>query len=211
VSGKRSFCSNRGCFSAALGLVIWSLTVVCAATALAGDEEVYLTPDEAPLAIFPEGTSVLKRVVPITPALRANVEALIAPTQPSLWEGSIPIYVVSEDGKPVGYAVLVNEIGKHRPITFVVGVTPDEKVKGVEIMVYREPKGGEVRMKGFLKQYRGKDIGQPILAGRDITNISGATLSVRAVNRGTKKALALIHLVYGPSRTAPVPDGPRIP
>ncbi len=175
-----------------------------------GEEEVYLRSEEAPRLLFPEGTSVEKRVIPLTPALRSAMENIIAPTQPSLWEATIPVYEVSAGGAVVGYAVVVNEIGKHRPITFVVGVTPDVKVKGVEIMVYREPKGGEVRMKGFLNQYRGKDLAEPILTGRDITNISGATLSVRAVNRGTKKALAIVQLVYGPSRTAKAPGGAGI-
>lgn len=197
--------------AATLGLVLWSTAVVCPAPARAGAEEVYLTPDDAPRVLFPEAVSVVKRVVTVTPELRARVEKLIAPTQPSLWEGTVPVYIVSGGDGVVGYAVVVNEIGKHRPITFVVGVTPDEKVKGVEIMVYREPKGGEVRMKGFLKQYRGKDLAQPILTGRDITSISGATLSVRAVNRGTKKALAVIHLVYGRSRTASAAGGAPIP
>jgi len=174
------------------------------------EEEVYVRSEEAPRLLFPEATSVEKRVISLTPAFRAAMEKIVAPTQPSLWEATIPVYEVSAGGAIVGYAVVVNEIGKHRPITFVVGVTPDVKVKGVEIMIYREPKGGEVRMKGFLKQYRGKDLAEPILTGRDITNISGATLSVRAVNRGTKKALAIVQLVYGPPRTAQAPDGTGI-
>jgi Na+-translocating ferredoxin:NAD+ oxidoreductase RnfG subunit len=186
-------------------LLLMALAIAAngAGPAAAGEEEVFVTPEEAPRLLFPEATSVEKRMIPITPDLKTRMEKAIAPTQPSLWEGSIPTFVVSKDGAVIGYAVIVNEIGKHRPITFVVGVTPDQKVKGIEIMVYREPKGGEVRMKGFLRQYRGKDLEEPILTGRDITNITGATLSVRAVNRGTKKALAVVRLVY---LTPPAPS-----
>jgi len=189
--------------AAALGLVPAALDLQGPRPARAGDEEVYLTPDQAPRVLFPEATSVAKRVVPMTPELRAKMEARIVPTRPSLWEGAIPTYIASAEGRVVGYAVVVNEIGKHRPITFVVGVRPDGKVRGVEIMIYREPKGGEVRMKGFLRQYRGKRVDSPILTGRDITNLSGATLSVRAVNRGTKKALALAQIVYHEAPPAP--------
>jgi hypothetical protein len=165
--------------------------------ASAGSVEVYLTAEEAPRVLFPEGTDVEKRRVRVDAALRARIEKRVLPTKPSLWEGSIATYVIAAGEKVIGYAVVVNEIGKHRPITFVVGVTPEGKVRGVEIMVYREPKGGEVRMKRFLRQYLGKTLEEPILTGRDITNITGATLSVRAVNRGTKKALALVEVVYG--------------
>jgi len=194
----------------ALGILV-STDWIDPPLARCGGEEVYVRPGDAPRLLFPEGTSIEKRTVALTPELRGAMARLIAPTQPSLWEGAIPVYIVSTGSTVIGYAVVVNEIGKHRPITFVVGVTPDEKVSGIEIMVYREPKGGEVRMKGFLKQYQGKDLGQPILAGRDIASISGATLSVRAVNRGAKKALALVHFVYGPPRTARAPGGIRVP
>ena len=56
----------------------------------------------------------------------------------------------------VGYAIIVEEIGKHRPITFVVGVRPDGTVNDVAVMAYREAYGGEVKTKRFLAQYRGK-------------------------------------------------------
>jgi Na+-translocating ferredoxin:NAD+ oxidoreductase RnfG subunit len=132
---------------------------------------------------------------------------MVAPARPSLWEPSYTTYVASIAGKVIGYAVVVNEIGKHRPITFVVGVTSEGSVRGVEIMIYREAVGGDVRMKRFLKQYRGKDLEEPLQTGKDITNISGATLSVRAVNRGTRKALALVELIYRTPAIAAV-NGP---
>jgi hypothetical protein len=176
--------------------ILCALAALIPSSAAAGAVEIYLTPEEAPLLLFPEGTAVEKRRVRVDLDLRARLAERVAPARPSLWEGSIPTYVISAGEKVIGYAVVVNEIGKHRPITFVVGVTPEGEVRGVEIMVYREPKGGDVRMKRFLRQYRGKTLEAPLLTGRDIMNITGATLSVRAVNRGTKKALALVELVY---------------
>lgn len=169
--------------------------------ARASNVEVYLTREEAARSLFPEATGVERRLVAIKPALREEILKRIAPVRPSLWERVIPTYVLSSDHEVIGYAVIVNEIGKHRPITFVVGVEPSGKVRGVEIMMYREAVGSEVRMRRFLKQYEGKTLDSPLRTRRDITNISGATLSVRAVNRGTKKALALVDLVYrAPSR-----------
>ncbi|MDP3940378.1 MAG: FMN-binding protein [Deltaproteobacteria bacterium] len=175
----------------------------------ASDEEVYLTPEEAPGLLFPEATSINLERARLTPALREEIGKRIAPTRPSLWEPSVPVYLAKKEGSVVGYAVVVNEIGKHRPITFVVGVETDGRVRGVEIMVYRESVGSDVRAGRFLKQYRGKTLEAPLRAGRDITNISGATLSVRAVNRGTRKALALIEILYGTAATAGHASPPR--
>jgi len=190
-----------------------ALGLPAAGPAAAGDEEVYLSPAEAPGVLFPEATEIDLERVRLTPALREGIGKRIAPTRPSLWESSVPVYLAKKEGSIVGYAVVVNEIGKHRPITFVVGVERDGSVRGVEIMVYRESVGSDVRASRFLKQYRGKTLEAPLRAGRDITNISGATLSVRAVNRGTRKALALIDILYGtpqagrPAMEASLPGG----
>ena len=190
-------------------LILLCAAAVCfsgPAGARASEVVVYLTQDDAARILFPEATGVEKRLVAIKPALQEEISKRIAPAHSSLWERVIPTYVLSNDDEVIGYAVIVNEIGKHRPITFVVGVEPSGKVRGVEIMIYREAVGSEVKMRRFLKQYEGKTLDAPLRTRRDITNISGATLSVRAVNRGTKKALALVDLVY----RAPSPVGADI-
>ena len=152
----------------------------------------FLTLDEAPHAVFPEGTSVEQRHVPSTPQLRETVMADLGSTKPSLWEPDYVLFTVHRDGNLLGYAVVVEEIGKHRPITFVVGVRPDGAVQDVALMVYREPYGGEVRAPRFLAQYRGKNLTASLLPFRDIRNITGATLSAEAIGRGVRKALALL-------------------
>jgi FMN-binding domain len=151
----------------------------------------FLTLDEAPRAVFPEGTSVEQRRVLSTPQLREAVMAELGPTKPSLWESDYVLFTVRRDGNLLGYAIVVEEIGKHRPITFVVGVRPDGAVQDVALMIYREPYGGEVRYPRFLAQYRGKNLTAPLLPFRDIRNITGATLSAEAIGRGVRKALAL--------------------
>jgi len=85
----------------------------------------------------------------------------------------------------------VEEIGKYRPITFVVGVRPDGSVSDVAVMAYREPYGGEVKSARFLRQYRNKSPADLLRSGRDIVNIAGATLSVEAASRAVHKAQAL--------------------
>jgi hypothetical protein len=152
----------------------------------------FLTLEQAPHAVFPEGTSVEQRHVPSTPQLRETVMGDLGSTKPSLWEPDYVLFTVHRDGNLLGYAVVVEEIGKHRPITFVVGVRPDGAVQDVALMVYREPYGGEVRAPRFLAQYRGKNLTASLLPFRDIRNITGATLSAEAIGRGVRKALALL-------------------
>src|SRR5207237_8135131 len=111
-------------------------------------------------------------------------------------EESFRAFKAETNGKIDGYAVLQETIGKHRPITYLVGVTSDGKVSDVEILVYRESKGSEVRKKRFNSQYEGKTVLDPIRINKDIINITGATMSVRSVSAGVKRALVLIDEFY---------------
>ena len=116
-----------------------------------------------------------------------------------------PRYVVFDawrGAEKLGRAFLVEEIGKHRPITFVVGVRTDGRVQDVAVVAYREAYGGEVRNKRFLVQYRGKQAGDSLQPYQAITNIAGATLSVEAASRAVKKALALARVTAAPAPPA---------
>ena len=103
------------------------------------------------------------------------------------------VKAIVHGGDSLGYAVVAEEVGKFYPITFLVGVDTDLSVKGVRVLVYRESHGGGVRRIRYLRQYRGKSLSDPIRRHRDIINISGATLSVDALNRGVKKVLFLLN------------------
>ena len=159
-------------------------------------EGIFLKEEEAPKAVFPDATFFLRKVIPSTPGLKEKIKQRMGKTPASIWEDSYITFVAKKDETILGYAVIVEEIGKHRPITFIVGVGTDHKIKDAALMVYREAYGGEVRDRRFLQQYKGKQLKDPLLPYRDIQNISGATMSVEAIGRGSKKALALVELIY---------------
>lgn len=85
-------------------------------------------------------------------------------------------------------AWIFDEIGKEEPITagFVVS---KGKVLQVRVLTYRESRGGEVRYPAFLKQYQGIELQEDAHLTRHIDGISGATLSVNAMNRMARLAL----------------------
>ncbi|HEV8342169.1 MAG TPA: FMN-binding protein [Candidatus Binatia bacterium] len=161
-------------------------------------EGIFLKEEEAPKAVFPDAASFSRNIIRSNAELKDKIKQRMGKTPTSLWEDSYITFVAKKGEAILGYAVIVEEIGKHRPITFIVGVGADGKVKDVALMVYREAYGGEVRDRRFLSQYEGKDLKAPLLPYRDIRNITGATLSVEAIGRGTKKALALVGIVYLP-------------
>lgn len=162
----------------------------------AGQTEVYLSLEDAPKAVLPEADEIIRVDVPSDEPMREKMKPLIGRLQPSIWE---PYYITFEGrkaGKTVGYAVICEEIGKHRPMTFIVSADTAGRVLDVALMMYREPIGAEVRYDGFVRQFDGKSLDDPIYPRRDVKNISGATLSVRAMSRGVRKALAVLQVHY---------------
>ncbi len=172
----------------------WVLLAIPALAQPDGDVRVYLTVEQALKEVFPSSKDyITERITLSAKELQAAQAFLRRKNLDSTFEA---VLAYGEKGQFLGYAVITEEIGKYRPITFIVGVTPKFRVKKVAVMVYRESRGGEVRMPRFLYQYRGKAADDPIRINRDIINVSGATISVRALNAGVRKVLYLVRQRY---------------
>jgi hypothetical protein len=117
------------------------------------------------------------------------------------------IFVATTQGKVDGYAIVDDEQGLHQPITFATRLSPRGAVERVEIMVYREPRGDEVRDPRFRKQFEGKTAQDSLRLGRDIDAVSGATVSSASLATGVRRAAVLVEeLALGLSTVASVPD-----
>jgi Na+-translocating ferredoxin:NAD+ oxidoreductase RnfG subunit len=161
-----------------------------------------LTERQAISKIFPSARFLATDSLHPDSATRAALERALGR---ALYEPIYPMRRVYGDdaSRLLGYTLVTEERGKYRPITMMIGVDTTHRVAGVRILVYREPRGGEVSREYFLRQYRGRAVGDPIRLNRDIINISGATISVQSVNAGVRKTLALVHHYF--PRGAPLP------
>lgn len=161
----------------------------------AGAQEVLLTREQALKEIFPEAARTVDETRTLSAAQRSRLEHDLGRRQD---EDEIVVTRVFDAGGALrGYAVVSEEVGKYRPITFMVGANADLTVRDVAVLIYRESRGGDVKRRRFLNQYRGKSARDPIDVNRDIINISGATISVRSMNAGVKRVLAELVTLYG--------------
>src|SRR5712664_1414108 len=103
---------------------------------------------------------------------------------------SAAVLRVSAGDSLLGFAQVGNVIGKDQPITFLVAIDPANRLKDVDILVYREPYGGEVAYEPWRRQFRGKSASDSLRVGKEIRSISGATISVHAVTLGVRRMLA---------------------
>ena len=171
--------------------------LLLAAGAARSEEGVFLSEADAPKAVFRAADAFTREEIPVTPERRAQVGAALGGSLPSIWEERWIVVAASHEGTPLGRALIVEEIGKHRPITFVVGLRPDRSVEDVAVMAYREAYGGEIASKRFLRQYVGKRPGDELRTPQGITNVAGATLSVEAASRAVRKAQAIAAVLDG--------------
>ncbi len=157
-------------------LISW----LAAAVAWAG-ETVYLPPDQFVAQAF-DGRMPKPDVIWLTQEVTKQVSQILghAPSQlrQRYWrDGDRSVFVL-------------DEIGKEEPITagFIV---EKGRITKTQVLVYRESRGGEIRHAPFLKQYEGARLNDEMRLDRSIDGISGATLSVRAMERMARAALYL--------------------
>ena len=87
-------------------------------------------------------------------------------------------------------AWILDEIGKDKPITtgFVIN---NGRIERVRVLIFRESRGWEIRHAFFTDQFDNAALNKDMELDRTIDNISGATLSVRAVTKLARVALLL--------------------
>jgi hypothetical protein len=142
-------------------------------------EEVYLTQDQFLAEAL--GAAVPKpEVLWLTKDVAAQANKILGHAPPQLRQRYWAL-----EGKTVW---VLEEIGKEEPITagFVV---ESGRIKQARVLVYRESRGGEIRYPAFLKQYEHVGLTEEARLDRGIDGISGATLSVRAMERMARLAL----------------------
>lgn len=151
--------------------------------------KIHASLDEALALAFPAATAWRTEDWLPSAALRKEMERALG------WRLDEEVYQVHRAeaaGRLQGHALVVNQLGLYKPITFLVAVDAEGLVTRVVLMVYRESRGEAVKRRRFLRQYEGKSLDDPIRLNRDIDGVTGATVSVRGVNAGVRKALALL-------------------
>ena len=155
--------------------------------------EIFMTEEEGVKIMLPKSERVRKDVITLSQEKKSQVEERIGWKFP---EQSFEVYVGETGAQIDGYVLVQNTIGKHKPMTYMVGVDSRGHVSDVELLVFRESRGSEIRRKRFNAQYEGKTVLDPVRINKDIINISGATMSVRSMSAGVKRVLVLVDEFY---------------
>lgn len=171
-----------------------ALALVALAAAPAGVFAVdYLTAEQAARQIFPDAERFEATDVALSAAQMRKLEDAGVRARSARWQ----VKVARRQDATLGWVVVDNVIGKFELITYAVGIGADGAVREVEILSYRESHGGEIRLPAWRRQFAGKRAADPIELGRDIANVSGATLSCRHITEGVRRIVGIVQLLRG--------------
>lgn len=157
----------------------WMLVVFASTVTYAGG--LYQTPEAFLDEVF-KGAPPPPQLVWLRGETRAIVDEIMGHRYPGL-----RIRYWRKDDRS---AWILDEIGKERPITTGL-VIREDAIEMVRVLEYRESRGGEVRHPFFTDQFTGARLVDDYKMNQHIDGISGATLSVRALEKLARLALYL--------------------
>lgn len=172
--------------------IVW-LGPVAAAAALApaGAWAVdYLSVADAQRALFPDAERFDPHEVTLDAGQLQSLQEKGIRGRSARWT----VRAATKGGSTLGWFVVDEVIGKFELITYAVAIGPDGRVRGVEVLSYRESHGGEIRLPAWRRQFVGKGVGDALRVGDDIASISGATLSCTHVAEGVRRLVAVVDL-----------------
>ncbi len=157
------------------------LAVILFIVPLAHARGVYMSPEDFITGAFGK-SQPRPRVMWLTKDIRPGIRAILG-HDPKVMR----LRYWADDGRS---AWILEEIGKEEPIT--VGIVVEKgHIEQMQVLVYRESRGSEVRHPFFTSQFSGATLGDDMMLDRTIDGISGATLSVRALKKLARLALYL--------------------
>ncbi len=93
---------------------------------------------------------------------------------------------------------ILDEIGKDQPITTGV-IVDNDRIEAIQVLIFRESRGWEIKHPFFSDRFVGARATTDNQLDRRIDGITGATLSVQAVQRQARLALFLAKQLSQPA------------
>lgn len=180
----------------------WLAMVCLAAAAMLGllavpaKAQTLLTQDDALALAFPAPTQVERRTAYLSDAQLRRARQL-AGSDVDIEQTIVTYYVGHRGGRPVGVAYFdAHRVRTMEEVVMVV-VTPEGRVHRMDVLKFTEPP--EYRAPdGWIGQIEGRRLDDELSLKGGVRNLTGATLTARALTRAARRVLAL-HAVIAPA------------
>ena len=143
-------------------------------------------------AVVPEGSDFTDKL-----EISDDVAAAAAAQGGKLTE----LYGVKNAGADAGYVMKISASGSQGTIVMMVGVDANKAITGISVVSHSETSGIGTKVVGnepnaagvpVLDQFIGMSGAGSLVVGKNITAVSGATVSTKGINTGVNAALAAV-------------------
>ncbi len=163
-----------------------------------GEAQLRLTQQEALRLAFPEPATIERRTAFLDEAT-LNRAAELAGSGVEVDQRVVTYYVGLNGDRPLGVAYFDAHRVRTLPEVLMIVVAPGSRIERIEILKFQEPPDYLVP-ESWLDQFDGRDLSEELSVKGSIVNMTGATLTSRAITRAARRVLAL-HRVIDPLST----------
>lgn len=142
--------------------------------------------EKALRSVFPAAEHIAKKTAIVLEQQRKKIGDL---ARIEKVDATFTYYQAEKGGEIIGYAVIGRASGKVKDFTYMLCLAPKGKIERLEILEYEEARGRGVKRKGFLGQFEGKTMADPLKLGKDIDGVTGATISCRGLTEAVHTVL----------------------
>lgn len=149
--------------------------------------KVYLSKDKALKLAFPDAERIDKITIFLSEEELRQIES-IAHTK--IKSKIYIFYVGKKKDEIVGYAVIDTHILRTKTETLIIVINPDGTLRRAEILAFFEPTD-YMPSKKWIGLFNSKKLNESMRVGRDIPNITGATITSNSLTESIRKILAV--------------------
>jgi Na+-translocating ferredoxin:NAD+ oxidoreductase RnfG subunit len=156
----------------------------------------FKTPEKALAEIYPNAQIEVKNIV-LSKEQQEEVQKL---SGVKLDTRLVSWYLVKRGKEVIAYAYVDTHVVRTKPEVVLYTITPEGRLDVVEVLAFQEPLE-YMPDEEWLKVFKGKELAPgTIRHRRDIPNITGATITARAITDNARKVLAIWQVLFGGKR-----------
>ena len=153
----------------------------------ASEAKVFMKRDEALSVAFPEASEIKKNEIFLSPEESREIESI------SKSKNDSKLYIIYEakkDNKTTGYAIIDTHKLRTKTETVMFVINPDGTLRQTEVLAFFEPPDYQAGS-NWIELFEGKSAEDSLKIGKDIPNITGATITANSLVQATRRILAV--------------------
>ncbi|MCB0364578.1 MAG: FMN-binding protein [Bdellovibrionaceae bacterium] len=148
----------------------------------AGMAEMLTPPDKAARFLFPEASEIKKESLLLTAGEKAEASKI---AKAQIHDGVFTFYRAKKGDEELGFGGIFTSTVRTKNQTSMVGLDPNGKVLGIEVIAYYEPPE-YLPQKKWLELFKGKKRDESLRLGQDIPIVTGATMTTEAMTEAVR-------------------------